>query len=91
MTLALTFFLSTELGELFTLRLKVASLERDVDGLEAIVLNLDTKCRRLSKRYGKLLRLDEQVVALYDDAANGRPFVSPDGPDEDELVSACVY
>ena len=91
MTLALTFFLSTELGELLTLRQKVGSLERDVEGLEAIVLNLDTKRRRLSKRYGRLLNLDKQVEALYDDAANGRPFVSPDGPDEDELVSTCVY
>ena len=42
MTLALAFFLSTELGELLRLRNKVASLERDIGGLEAIVLNLDS-------------------------------------------------
>ena len=42
MTLALTFFLSTELGKLLSLRDKVASLERDVGGLESIVLNLDS-------------------------------------------------
>ena len=49
MTLALTFFLSTEFGELLTLREKVESLERDVGGLEAIVLNLDSQRRRLLK------------------------------------------
>ena len=42
MTLALAFFLSTELGELLRLRNKVASLERDIGGLEVIVLNLDS-------------------------------------------------
>ena len=91
MTLALTFFPSTEIEELLTLRQKVGSLERDVEGLEAIVLNLDNKRRRQSRRYGGLLKLDEQLEALYDDAANARPFVSPDGEDEDELVSTCIY
>ena len=52
MTLALTFFLSTEIEELLTVRQRVESLERDVEGLEAIVLNLDHK--RGSK-------LDEQL------------------------------
>ena len=95
MTLTLTFFLSTEMEELLTLRKKVGSLERDIGGLEAIVLNLDNKRRRLIKRYERLDkdydRLDEQLEALYDNAANGRPFVSPNGPDEDELVSACIF
>ena len=91
MTLALTFFLCTEVEELLTLRQRVESLERDVGGLEAIVLNLDHKRRRQSRRYGGLLKLDEQLEALYDDANNGRPFVSPDGQDEDELVSTCIY
>ena len=68
MTLALTFFLSTEIEELLTVRQRVESLERDVEGLEAIVLNLEHK--RGSK-------LDEQLEALYVAAANGRPFVSP--------------
>ena len=76
--------------ELLTLREKVERLERDVGGLEAIVLNLDNKHRRLNRRYGGLLKLDEQFEALYT-AANGRPFVSPNGPDEDELVSTCIY
>ena len=48
-TLALTFFLSTEMEEVFILREKVESLERDVGGLEAIVLNLDSQRRRLLK------------------------------------------
>ena len=81
MTLALAIFLSTELGELLSLREKVGSLERDIGGLEAIVLNLDSRCRKL----------DRQVIALYDDAASNRPFVPPNGPDEDELASTCVY
>ena len=77
--------------ELLTLREKVGRLERDVGGLEDIVLNLDNKRRRLNRRYGGLLKLDEQLEALYAAAANGWPFVSPSGPDEDELVSTCIY
>ena len=95
MTLALAIFLSTELGELLSLREKVGSLERDIDGLEAIVLNLDSRCRKLDRQCGRLdsrcRKLDRQVVALYDDAASNRPFVPPNGPDEDELASTCIY
>ena len=69
--------------ELLTHREKVGSLERDI-------LNLDSQRRRL-KRYGGLLKLDEQLEALYNDAANGKPFVSSNGPDEDEVVSTCIY
>ena len=49
MTLALTFFLSTEMEELLTLREKVQSLERDVYGLEAIVLNLGHQTQETRK------------------------------------------
>ena len=54
------------------------------------MLNLDSQHRRL-KRYGGLLKLDEQLEALYDDAANGKLFVSSNGSDEDEVVSTCIY
>ena len=67
---------------------EVERLERDVGGLKAIVLN---KRRRLNRRYGGLLKLDEQLEALCAAAANGSPFVSPNGPDEDELLSTCIY
>ena len=59
----------------------MASLQRDVGGLEAIVQNLDDRCRTL----------DRQCVALYNDAYNNLAFVSPNGPAEDELVSTCTY
>ena len=70
MTLALTFFLSTEMEELSSHpQGKVQTLERDVNGLESIVLDLDSKHRRLGKQYGSLdkrfERLDNQVVHIY--------------------------
>ena len=42
------------------MRARVATLERDVSGLEAIVMNLDRKRQDLEK-------LDHQVVKLFDD------------------------
>ena len=56
---------------------------------------MDSKHKRLGKHYRSLdkrfEKLDRQVKALYDDAGDGRLFVSHDGPDEDELVSTCIY
>ena len=66
-----------------TLRARVASLERDVVGLEAIVINLD----QMRKTF---VTLDNQVGKLWEDAEGGRPFLPPNGPPKDELVSICV-
>ena len=72
MTLALTFFLSTEMEELFTLRKKVKTLERDYENVK-----------------GKHERLGWRLVALYEDANNGQPFVPPKFA-KGELVSTSV-
>ena len=106
MTLALTFFLSTEMEELHTLRSKVESLERDVGGLEAIVLNLDSgKDQDTLKQQADLIKqlkchkeeqfslikqLNYHIYLLYLDALGNRPFVPPNEPDEDEPVSTYV-
>ena len=83
MTLALTFFLSTEMEELLTLRKKVESLKKDVEELEATILNNeDAK--------GKLELVERRVIALFYDADSNKPFVPPE-PDEDELVSTCPF
>ena len=58
-----------------TLRARVASLARDVSGLEAIVLNLDRYRRHVE-------RLAHQLGVLVYDTAHDRPFVSPNGPPE---------
>ena len=102
MTLALTFFLSTEMEELLTLRQretmlkeKVESLERDVGGLEAIVNNLEALKQQQEsakeEHFSLIKRLNCHVYLLYLDAASNRPFVPPDHePDEDEPVSTYV-
>ena len=80
MTLPLPFFLSAEFDELMALRARVAHLQRDVEGLKAIVLNLDNQKREVTR----------QVYFLYLETAREQPFVQTDPP-EDELVSTCVH
>ena len=95
MTLALTFFLSTEMEELLTLRKKVESLERDVGGLEAIVRNLDSMKEQedtvREEQFSLIKQLNCYIYLLYVDARGNRPFVPPDHePNEDEPVSTYV-
>ena len=52
-------------------------------GLEAIVINLD----QMRKTF---VTLDNQVGKLWEDAEANRPFLPPNGPPKDELVSICV-
>lgn len=80
MTLPLPFFLSAEFDELMALRARVAYLQRDIEGLEAIALNLDSQKREMTR----------QVYFLYLETAREQPFVQTDPP-EDELVSTCAY
>ena len=61
----------------------MGSLERDVSGLEAIVLNLDESRKDFDM-------LESQMVQLLLDADNNRRFVPRSGPPEDELVSANI-
>ena len=61
----------------------MGSLERDVSGLEAIVLNLDESWKDFDM-------LESQMVQLLLDADNNRRFVPRGGPPEDELVSANI-
>ena len=71
------------MDELLTLRARVGSLQRDVSGLEAIVRNLDKHKNHLDK-------LTDQLVLLLFDAKHDRPFLLPNGPPEDEIVSTCA-
>ena len=71
------------MDELLTLRARVGSLQRDVSGLEAIVRNLDKHKNHLDK-------LTDQLVLLLFDTEHDRPFLLPNGPPEDEIVSTCI-
>ena len=62
---------------------KHADPKRDISGLEAIVLNLDTHRKHVMK-------IGCQLVKLVLDTEQDQPFVSPSGTPEDEIVSICV-
>ena len=62
--------------------LKNHEMERDMGGLETIVLNLDHEREDLE-------RMDKQLVKLLD-ADQNQPFAPLNGPPEGDLVSTCV-
>ena len=54
-----------------------------------LALTLSTEMELLTLKE-QLEKVQRRVIALFDDANSYKPFVPPK-PDEDELVSTCVY